>query len=312
MTNPERATQSQSRVAVVSGASGLIGSRLVPALAASGFTVRRLVRRQPNNPNEVRWDPEGGAIDAASLDGVDVVVNLAGETIGKRWTTERRRRIRDSRVKGTTLLATTMANVPHKPRVFFNASAMGIYGSRGEEVLDETSSHGIDFLASVCVEWEAATSPASAAGIRVVIGRNSLVLARGGGALGPMLPVFSLGFGGRLGTGRQWTSWIARADIVRAILFLLANDTASGPVNLAAPNPVENLEFVRILAAVLRRPALLPVPEFALRALFGKMALGTLLASQRIRPRRLLELGFEFQYPTLEAALREELRAERA
>jgi len=299
-------------VAVVSGATGLIGSRLVPALATSGFTVRRLVRRQPSNASEFRWDPTGGTIDATALDGAEIIVNLAGETIGKRWTTERRRRIRDSRVNGTALLANAIANAAQPPRVLFNASAVGIYGSRGDEALDENSTYGSDFLASVCVEWEAATKPAEATGVRVIIGRNALVLSPDGGALAPMQTAFNLGLGGRLGDGRQWMSWIARTDIVRAILFLIATDAARGAVNLAAPNPVQNAQFVRILGSVLRRPALIPVPAIALRTIFGEMAEGTLLASQRIRPKRLLELGFEFQFPTLEAALREELRARRA
>jgi uncharacterized protein (TIGR01777 family) len=308
MTMPGNETP-RGRVAVVSGASGLIGSHLSTALAASGFAVRRLVRRAVQRPDEIRWDPEHGSVDARALDGADVIINLAGESIGQRWSEQRKRSIRDSRVKGTAALAAAIAGSAHRPRVLFNASAMGIYGSRADEVLDETSTHGSDFLASVCEEWEAATAPADAAGTRVVIGRNGLVLAPDGGALGQMLPIFRLGLGGRVGNGRQWTSWIARADIVRAILFLIDNDEARGAVNLVAPNPVENAEFARTLGLVLRRPALFPVPSIVLETIFGEMATHTLLASQRIRPKRLLELGFEFQLSTLEAALRSELGA---
>jgi uncharacterized protein (TIGR01777 family) len=297
-------------IAVISGASGLIGSHLSAALAASGFTVRRLVRRRAvQPPDEISWDPEQGTVDARALEGADVIVNLAGENIGQRWSEQRKRRIRNSRVRGTAALVTAIARFEHRPRVLFNASAMGIYGSRGDEVLDETSTHGSDFLASVCEEWEAATRPAAAAGIRVVIGRNGLVLAPDGGALGRMLPIFRLGLGGRVGSGRQWTSWIALADIVRAILFLIDNEDARGAVNLVAPNPVENAEFARTLGLVLRRPALFPVPSTVLEMIFGEMATYTLLASQRIRPKRLLELGFEFERSTLEAALRAELGA---
>jgi uncharacterized protein (TIGR01777 family) len=309
MTIPAQDLARRTDVAVVTGASGLIGSRLVPKLVEQGFMVRRLVRRESRRRDEFTWDPQSGAIDTAALEGADVVINLAGETIGRRWTAGRRQRIRDSRVKGTSLLVTTIGRVARPPRAMYNASAMGIYGSRGAEVLDETSTHGSDFLASVCEEWEAATDPAAAAGVRVVIGRHGLVLAPEGGALGQMLPVFRLGLGGRLGAGRQWVSWIALADVVRAILFLLSNDVVAGPLNVVAPNPVDNTDFTRALGAVLRRPTVFPVPTIALTTIFGEMATHTLLASQRVRPTRLLELGFEFRYPTVEAALRGELHA---
>jgi uncharacterized protein (TIGR01777 family) len=309
MTGPERAAKPQSRVAVVSGATGLIGSRLVPALAASGFTVRRLVRRQPSNASELRWDPVGETIDRAALEGADLVVNLAGESIDQRWTESAMRRIRDGRVKGTSLLASTLASLSRPPRVLLNAAATGIYGERGDEILDETSSHGSGFLASMCEDWENATTPASAAGIRVVISRNGIVIPRNQGPLAWLFMFFRLGLGGKLGDGRNWMSWISITEIVRAMMFLIGNESARGPVNVVAPNPVTNAEFSRTLAAVLHRPAVLTVPKTALRLAFGQMANETALASHRVRPKRLIDLGFEFQFPTLEAALRQELRA---
>jgi uncharacterized protein (TIGR01777 family) len=299
-------------VAVVSGATGLIGLRLVPALAAGGFTVRRLVRRQPSNPSEFRWDPAGGTIDARALEEADLVVNLAGESIDQRWTESAKRRIRDGRVKGTRLLATTIAALPRPPRVLLNAAATGIYGDRGDEVLDETSSHGTGFLASMCEEWEEATSPAARAGIRVVVTRNGIVIPRDRGPLAWLFMFFRFGLGGKLGDGRNWMSWIAITDIVRAMMFLIGNETVQGPVNLVAPNPVTNAELSRTLGTVLHRPAVLTVPKTALRLVFGAMANETALASHRVRPKRLFEMGFEFQYPTLEVALREELGARRA
>ena len=307
MTDPNPDMTQRGGVAIVSGASGLIGSRLVASLGSSGFAVRRLVRREVRRPDEIRWDPAAGTIDARALDGADVIVNLAGENIGQRWSDDRKRRIRESRVNGTSVLATTVASLEHPPRVFYNASAIGIYGDRGDEVVNEASAHGSDFLASVCVEWEASTTPAAAAGVRVVIGRNGLVMSRDGGALARMLPFFQLGVGGRVGDGRQWMSWIALTDVVRAVLFLLMNDSVRGPVNIVAPNPVENDEFTQTLGLVLRRPTVLPVPAFAIRTIFGEMADQTLLTSHRVRPTRLLELGFEFELSTLEAALRREL-----
>ena len=300
---------SASGIAVVTGASGVIGSRLVPALAERGYTVRRLVRRTPQRPNDFEWNPAGGTIDARALEGADVVINLSGENLDSRWTAERKREIRESRVKSTALLATSLAALSRAPRVLYNAASIGIYGNRGDETLDETASHATDFLASVCADWEATTAPAAEAGIRVVLGRSALVLANDGGALAKMAPFFRLGLGGRFGNGRQWMSWIARRDAVRAIMFLVANETARGPVNVAAPNPVQNAEFTRTLGDVFRRPALFVVPAVALRIAFGERATAVVETSQRVRPKRLLELGFDFRYPTLEAALRNELGA---
>jgi uncharacterized protein (TIGR01777 family) len=300
----------------ITGSSGLIGSALVRACADAGIGVTRVVRRPANAPHEIEWHPDRGEIDAAGFAGIDVIVNLAGENIFQRWTASAKRAIRDSRVRGTALLArslASLASVDQRPRVLVSGSAIGIYGSRGDEILDEASTLGSDddFLASVCEEWEEAARPAADAGVRVVTMRTGIVLSQDGGALAKMLLPFRLGIGGSMGGGRQWMSWIALADVVAAILFFAHAEALSGPVNLVAPNPVNNDEFTHTLAHVLGRPAILPVPRFALTALLGEMARDTVLASQRVRPRRLLEQGFEFQYPTLESALRAELAGTR-
>ncbi|HVX39241.1 MAG TPA: TIGR01777 family oxidoreductase, partial [Gemmatimonadaceae bacterium] len=296
------------RTIAITGASGFIGSALVRALERDGHVVRRLVRRSPRAQNEAAWDPARGTIDAVAIEGADAVINLAGEPLDQRWTAAARRRIRSSRIDGTALLARTIAAARVRPSVFLSGSAIGIYGSRGDTILDESSTLGSDFAAEVCKEWEAATEPAALAGVRVAHLRTGLVLARHGGALAKMLPVFRAGFGGRLGSGRQWLSWISLPDIVAAIQMLLAAPDMSGAVNLVAPNPVTNAEFTRVLGRVLRRPTLARVPKLALEALFGEMADGTILASQRVRPRCLLDAGFEFSLSTLESALRETLQ----
>jgi uncharacterized protein len=296
----------------ISGSSGLIGSSVRRVLEQRGHAVRPLVRRVAANDNEIRWDPEHGSVDDARLSGVDAVIHLAGESLAQRWSNDAKQRIRDSRIKGTSTLSRSLAQLEQKPRVMLSGSAIGIYGSRGDETLDESSTPGNDFLASVCVAWEAATQPAVAAGIRVVNLRSGLVLSPTGGALEKMLTPFRLGVGGRFGTGEQWMSWIALADYVEALMFLIDNVSIAGPVNLVAPNPVTNRELTRVLARVLRRPAFFHVPRAALVLALGEMAEGTVLASQRVRPRALLEAGFNFTLPTLEAALRAELtRSER-
>ncbi len=296
----------RTRIAI-SGASGLVGSALTHALEAQGQTVIRLVRRQPRDAREIAWDPTREKLDLPGLDGVDAVVNLAGENLFRLWTPGAKSRIRASRVGGTTALSRAIAALPTKPRVMVSGSAVGFYGNRGDESLDEASAPGNDFLASVCKEWEAATSPASDAGIRVVLSRTGLVLTPHGGALAKMLLPFRLGLGARFGSGKQWMSWISLSDIVSALISLIRSDAPSGPVNLVAPNPVTNAEFTRTLGYVLGRPALLVVPRVAAEMVFGEMGDSTILASQRVRPRRLLESGFEFSEPTLEAALRAEL-----
>lgn len=289
---------------VISGSHGLIGSALVKALAARGHEVRRLVRRAPRSSGEITWNPEAGTIDRAALHGASVVINLAGENIAQRWTRGARRRIHDSRVQGTTLVARTIAALPDKPSLLVNASAVGIYGDRGDEALDERSAPGTGFLAGVCRDWEAATAPASDAGIRVAMLRTGVVFATGGGALPKLLLPFRLGVGGRIGTGRQWVSWIALGDAVRAVLHIVNDDVLVGPIDAVSPNPVRNAELAHTLGRVLHRPALIPVPATAIRLALGAMGVESLLASQRARPARLLERGFTFEQPTLESALR--------
>jgi uncharacterized protein (TIGR01777 family) len=309
MTNPvlnSREGWTRTTIAIT-GSSGLIGSALIPVLERYGHEIRTLVRRPARTPLEISWDPDHGSIDAARLEGVDAVVHLAGETLGQRWTDDVKRRARDSRVKSTTLLARTLASLATKPSVLLSGSAIGIYGNRGDESLDEASALGDDFLASICKEWEAAASPAADAGIRVVNLRTGLVLSSRGGALEKMLIPFRMGVGGPMGNGRQWMSWISMSDYVRTIGFLIRADTLAGPVNLVAPNPVTNTEFTHALGHVLSRPALVTVPKFALRLAMGEMVDATILASQRVRPRRLLEGGFDFKFPTVESALRAEL-----
>jgi len=293
----------------VTGASGLIGSRLVDTLTADGHRPVRLVRRDPR-PGEdaVRWDPAAGEIDAASLEGIEAVVHLAGEGIAeKRWSAEQKRRILDSRVQGTTLLATALAGLQRRPSVLLSGSAIGFYGDRGDEELTESSSPGDIFLADVCRAWEAATAPAEQAGIRVAHLRTGIVLDRNGGALAKTLPLFRLGLGGRLGSGRQWWSWIGIDDEVGAIRFLLDAEV-SGPVNLTAPAPVTNAEFTKVLGRVLGRPTALPVPAFGPKLLLGaELAEQLLFTSARVLPGVLESAGYQFSAPDLEGALRKEL-----
>ena len=290
---------------LVTGASGLIGPALVGKLSDAGHEVTRLVRSAPNpERREIPWDPAAARLDAASVEGFDAVVHLAGESIGQgRWTAAKKERILTSRVQGTRLLAETLARLTRPPAVLVSASAIGYYGDRGEEELDEQRPPGSGFLPDVCRQWEAAAEPAGEAGIRVVHPRIGLVLSASGGALAKMLPVFRWGLGGPLGTGRQYVSWITLEDLVRAMDYLIATDSLSGPVNAVAPNPVTNRQFTRALGRALRRPARLPAPAFALRAMLGQMADALLLASTRVRPRRLVDSGFSFGDPQLEEAL---------
>jgi uncharacterized protein len=291
---------------LLTGSHGLIGTGLVPALTARGHRTVRLVRAPAAPPpGDVVWDPATGHVaDPARLDGLDAVVHLAGENIASgRWTQARKARIRESRVRGTRLLAEALARLPHPPRALVCASAVGYYGDRGEEVLREESPPGTGFLAEVCRDWEAAADPARRAGIRVVALRTGLVLSPAGGALARLLPVFRLGLGGRLGSGRQYASWIAIDDVVGAILHLLESDAVTGPVNLVAPHPVTNREFTAALGRALRRPALLAVPAWALRIALGETA-GELLASVRAEPAKLRGAGYAFRHPDVEEALR--------
>jgi hypothetical protein len=291
---------------VITGATGLIGTALVKALQARGDEVTRLVRRAPAT-GEARWDPATGQIDAAALEGQEAVVHLAGVGIAdKRWTDEHKRAVIDSRLQGTTVLARTLANLADKPKVMASASAVGYYGVRGDEVLTEDAEAGTGFLADTCKQWEAATAPAEDAGIRVAHFRTGIVLSDDGGALKPMLLPFKLGLGGRIGSGRQWWSWIAIDDEVGAILHLIDTNTLRGPVNLTAPNPVTNDEFTRTLNRVLHRPTLLPTPTFALKAMFGSEAVDEMfLGGQRVVPARLQADGYAFRHAQLEGALRQ-------
>ncbi len=290
---------------LISGSSGLIGTALVRSLESSGHGVTRLVR--PNSAggsNDIEWDPASGSLDARQLEGFDAAIHLSGENVASgRWSAEQKARIRDSRVESTELLANALAGLDSPPGVFACASATGYYGDRSDEVLAEDAAPGTDFLAGVGVEWENATAPASEAGIRVVNMRISVVLTASGGMVATVGPIFRLGLGGRLGTGRQYLSWISREDIIRAMEWILERDDLSGPVNLCSPNPVTNSEFTRTMGRILRRPTLFPVPRFALRITQGEIT-DMLLASVRATPGKLSASGFEFRHPNLEDALR--------
>lgn len=299
----EFAARGTRRVAIT-GASGFLGQSIIPFLTTGGHTVRTIGRGEGN---DARWDPRRGEIDAGALDGIDAVIHLAGAPIAQRWTASHRRAIRESRVTSTRLIAETMARMSPRPAVLLSGSAVGYYGSRGDELLDESSAAGDDFAGEVAREWEAATAPARDAGIRTVLLRTGIVLNPGGGALAKMLPPFRAGVGGRLGSGTQWMSWISREDWIGAVYFALMHDALQGPLNLTAPEPVTAATFASTLGRVLNRLALLPVPAFALTALFGEMARGTILASQRALPRALETAGFRFAHPTLSSALRFEL-----
>lgn len=296
----------------VSGASGLVGAALVPRLAAAGHTVKRLVRRTAQGPGEIAWNPHDRTIDRESLRGVDAVVHLAGESIAEgRWTAEKKMRIRESRIDGTRTIAEALSRLDPRPRVLVAASAVGYYGDRGATQLDETSPPGDGFLVEVCRAWETATDPARDAGIRIVNGRLGVVLSRHGGALAKMLTPFKLGLGGKIGSGKQYLSWIALDDAARAFAFAVANDQLTGPVNFVAPEPVTNAQFTKTLGRVLGRPTILPLPAIAARAAFGQMADELLLASSRVVPSRLTAAGFAFEHPRLEDALRHVLTGER-
>jgi uncharacterized protein (TIGR01777 family) len=292
---------------LVSGASGLVGMRLVATLSIAGHSVRRLVRdRGKAASGDVYWNPASGEADAAAIRGFDAVVNLAGESIAARhWTQKRKHAILRSRVDGTRLVAEALSRPSEPRKILINASAIGYYGSRGDELLDETSRSGSgDFLSEVCRQWEAATEPAAKAGARVVLARFGVILSGEGGALKKMLLPFKLGLGGRVGDGRQYMSWVTLDDAVGAIMYCLTNDAFAGPVNVVSSDPVTNREFTRTLGFVLSKPTLFPLPAFAARALLGQMADELLLASQRVRPSRLLDGGYIFQFPWLEHALR--------
>lgn len=291
---------------LITGSSGLIGSALIPLLEGEGHQILRLVRHKKVAGEDVAvWDPEAGKLETSSLEQTDAVIHLAGENVGAaHWTKERKKRIRKSRIRGTQLLSESLSRLAVPPRVLVSASAVGFYGSRGDEVLTEESPPGSDFLAELCKEWEVATEPARQKGIRVVNLRIGMVLSGKGGALTSMLPTFKMGAGGKIGDGRQFVSWIAVDDLACAIAHSVVHESLSGPVNAVSPNPVRNVELTRTLGKVLGRPTFLSMPQSIIRLIFGEMADALLLASQRVQPTRLLDTGFTFQFPEVEAALR--------
>ncbi len=293
---------------LVSGSHGLVGSALIPELKGRGHQVAELVREAPRD-GEIFWNPEDGKLDATALSGFDTVIHLAGEPIAaKRWTAEQKAKIRDSRVRGTTLLAEAVANLPAPPKTFLSASAIGYYGDRGGEALTEESPAGSGYLPEVCKAWEEATLSAARKGIRVVLLRTGIVLSPAGGALAKMLPPFRMGIGGSLGSGKQYMSWISLDDEVGAILHALDTPPIRGPINLVCPRPVTNTEFTKALGGALKRPTIFPMPAFAVRLAFGEMGETLLLASTRVEPKRLLTSNYRFRYPDLDAALRHLLR----
>jgi len=287
---------------LVSGVSGPIGAALLPPFKTRGYEVTRLVRGAVTGEDQVAWDP-GKPIAPAAVSGFDAVIHLAGESIVGRWTEEKKAKIRDSRVGGTTALAEALAQAKEKPQVFASSSAIGYYGDRGNELLNEHSSPGSGFLPEVCRDWEAATKAAVDAGIRTVQMRTGVVLSKNGGALGKMLTPFRLGMGGRIGDGQQWMSWIDVQDMVGAIHHVLKSDLLQGPVNMVAPKPVTNEEFTKTLASALSRPAVFPLPAFAVKLAFGEMGETVLLGSQRVEPTQLVMSGYPFRFSTLRASL---------
>jgi hypothetical protein len=290
----------------VTGASGLVGTALVSELRHEGIDVVRLVRRAPASNDEVRWDPDAGTIDATGLGGITGAIHLAGDNIASgRWTEAKKASIRNSRVRGTKVLARALAELSPRPRVFLSASAIGYYGARGDQPVDESAAQGSGFLASVCGEWEAAADEARAAGIRVVHPRIGVVLASEGGALAKMKLPFLFGVGGPIGDGAQYMSWISLDDLVSALIFALGREDLEGPVNFVSPTPVTNADFSATLGRVLHRPAFLPVPKFALRLGVGsEMADEMLIGGVRVIPASLRAHGFQWEHPSVEPALR--------
>jgi len=292
---------------LVSGFSGPIGAALLPSLKAQGFAVTRLVRSSASGDDQIVWDPSQ-PLSPDLVSGFDAIIHLAGESIVGRWTDAKKRRILESRSQGTGHLAEAAAKAPQPPRVFISASAVGFYGNRGDKILREDSPSGEGFAAEICRQWEAATQPAAQAGIRTAQLRIGVVMSAEGGALPKMLTPFRMGLGGWLGNGRQWWTWVSVRDVVGAIQHVLNHETLSGPVNAVAPNPVTNAEFTRILASVLRRPAIFPMPAFAVRLIFGEMGEELFLGSQRVEPAKLLATGYQFRHPDLKNALKEILQ----
>jgi uncharacterized protein len=289
---------------LVSGSTGLVASVLIPLLKQHGYDVVRLVRSNASG-TDIAWNPDKQQLDVKALEGVDAVIHLAGESIASgRWTPDKKNRIRDSRIKGTQLLANTLAAMETPPKAFISASAIGYYGNRNSEILTETSALGTGFLPNTCKDWETATHSAAAKEIRTTTLRFGIILSPHGGALQKMLPPFLMGAGGILGSGKQYMSWIDIDDVAGAILHVLKNETLTGPVNVVAPTPVTNSEFTKVMGKVLIRPTFSPFPAFGIKLLFGEMGEELLLSSSRVDPSKLLESGYSFKFPTLEGSLR--------
>jgi uncharacterized protein len=292
---------------LISGSTGLVASALIPILQSKNHEIYKLVRKIGNQTNEILWDAEKGFSEQneRKLNGFDAVINLAGDNVAsERWTPEKKRRIRNSRVLGTRHLVEALRKQQSKPKIFISASAIGFYGNRGDEILTEDSQKGEGFFPEVCTEWEAEALKAKDFGARVVLLRIGIVLAKEGGALKKMLLPFQLGLGGVVGSGKQWMSWIALEDLVRIIVFVLENNSVEDAINCTAPNPVTNYEFTKTLGKVLSRPTILPIPSLAIKFLFGEMGETLLLEGNRVLPKRLQDLGFEFHFSNLEDALR--------
>ncbi|MEJ7623276.1 MAG: TIGR01777 family oxidoreductase [Pyrinomonadaceae bacterium] len=289
---------------LLTGASGLIGTELQKALRARGHELLIATRKEADDAEHIQWDVESGFADLEKLEGIEAVVHLAGESVsGLRWTEDKKKAIRDSRVKGTRVVVEAISRLKSRPGVIVSASAIGFYGDRGDEELTESSSAGDTFLAEVCKQWEAESRRAEDAGIRTVLLRTGIVLSKDGGALGTMLLPFKLGLGAVVGDGKQWMSWISLDDHVEAIIFALENDSLRGAVNAVSPNPVTNEEFTKTLGEVLYRPTFLPLPEFLVSTVFGEMGDALLLGSTKVLPKRLEDSGFSFRYPNLKPAI---------
>jgi uncharacterized protein (TIGR01777 family) len=291
---------------LITGASGLIGKAVAKSLSANGHELLLAGRGEPKNQNQIKWTVEEGFDEAARerLEGVDAVIHLAGESIaGLRWTDEKKKAIRDSRVTGTHNLVNELARLKRKPSVFISASALGFYGDRGDEIVTETSPPGDTFLSEVCREWESESRRAEDLGIRTVLLRNAIVLSKDGGALGTMLTPFKLGVGGIIGSGKQWMSWVSLDDVVSIVNLALEDEKLRGAVNVSSPNPVTNEEFTKTLGEVLYRPTIIPLPEFAVNLVFGEMGDALLIDSTRVEPKRLIDAGYKFKFTDLRSAL---------
>ncbi len=294
---------------LISGASGLVGTHLIPTLLAKGNQVYKLVRREPRGMDEIRWDAEKGFTDEEQLENFDAVVHLAGDNVAsENWSDEKKRSIRESRTVGTRVLVDALKRRINPPKHFISASAIGFYGNHGDEILNETSAAGTGFLPEVCQEWEAESSKAANFGARIVLLRIGVVLAKDGGALAKMLTPFKFGVGGATGSGKQWMSWIAIDDLVKIINFALDTTDVQGAINCVTPNAVTNAEFTATLGKVISRPTFLSTPEFAIKLLFGEMGETLLLEGARVYPQRLVDAKFIFDHPNLEAAMRHVLK----